>query len=104
MPRQPATRAQPKESGAQTQEPDFEAALQRLEAIVAEMETGQLPLRELIARYEEGLGLARLCSRQLEDARGRIETLTLEPSTTPATPEPGTAAHPSHDDEEPSLF
>ncbi len=37
-----------------TSEPSFEAAMDRLEAIVDQMESGKMMLEELIVRYEEG--------------------------------------------------
>jgi len=55
--------------------PKFEAALQRLEQIVAGLEKGDLPLEESLVLYEEGIKLSRLCHAKLEEAEGRIETL-----------------------------
>jgi exodeoxyribonuclease VII small subunit len=86
---------------------DFEAALQRLETIVAEMEAGRLPLSELLGRYEEGLRLVRLCGNQLDEARRRIETIPLENERDPGTDNAseGTETPPlERDNEEPSLF
>ena len=40
-------------------EPKFESALEKLEKIVDEMESGDLPLDEILKKYEEGSGLAR---------------------------------------------
>jgi exodeoxyribonuclease VII small subunit len=53
----------------------FEAALQRLETIVARLEKGELPLEESLVLYEEGVRLARLCHGKLEEAEGKIELL-----------------------------
>jgi exodeoxyribonuclease VII small subunit len=39
----------------------FEEALQKLESIVEAMEAGDLPLEHLLARYEEGVKLAKIC-------------------------------------------
>ena len=55
--------------------PTFEAALQRLEAIVQRLEKGELPLEESLVLYEEGVRLARLCHGKLEEAEGKIELL-----------------------------
>ena len=41
----------------------FEEALKKLEAIVTKMETEDLPLETLLAKYEEGTRLARTCQR-----------------------------------------
>ncbi|MCX8108423.1 MAG: exodeoxyribonuclease VII small subunit [Verrucomicrobiae bacterium] len=53
----------------------FEEALQRLEAIVSEMESGTLPLEKLIARYEEGVKLVEVCQARLAAAELRIQQL-----------------------------
>ena len=56
-------------------EPKFESALEKLEKIVDEMESGDLPLDEILKKYEEGSGLARYCSKKLTEAEKRIEIL-----------------------------
>jgi exodeoxyribonuclease VII small subunit len=53
----------------------FEEALQKLEAIVETMEAGDLPLESLIARYEEGTRLARICQEKLAEAELKIQQL-----------------------------
>ncbi len=55
--------------------PPFEEALKTLEAIVETMESGDLPLETLIARYEEGTRLARICQEKLADAELKIQQL-----------------------------
>ncbi len=60
------------------QELTFEAALARLEQIVAEMESGQLALEQSIARFEEGMKLSRFCSEQLDAIERRIEVLVRQ--------------------------
>jgi exodeoxyribonuclease VII small subunit len=55
--------------------PPFEEALQRLEAIVETMEAGDLPLETLIARYEEGTRLAKICQEKLAEAEVKIQQL-----------------------------
>ena len=67
--------------------PTFEAALKRLEEIVALMEDEHTPLDEALKRYEEGIGLARFCAMALDEAEKKIEILS-------ATPEGGVAAVP----------
>jgi exodeoxyribonuclease VII small subunit len=56
----------------------FEECLQRLEQIVSALEAGNLPLEESLKVYEEGIALARHCTRYLEDAERRIEILTKD--------------------------
>jgi exodeoxyribonuclease VII small subunit len=71
----------------------FEDALARLEQIVDTLEAGNLPLEESLKAFEEGVGLARTCSRYLEEAERRIELLTKDEAgvlkTEPFAWEPG---------------
>ena len=54
----------------------FEKALERLEKIVEDLESGNLSLDEALKRYEEGVKLSRLCTQKLTQAENKIETLT----------------------------
>lgn len=53
-------------------EPAFEAELARLEAIADRLETGALPLDQLMNGYEEGMQLAEKLQKQLERTRARL--------------------------------
>lgn len=53
----------------------FEEALKKLEGIVAAMESDDLPLETLLARYEEGTKLAKLCQEKLAEAELKIQQL-----------------------------
>jgi len=53
----------------------FEEALKKLEAIVTAMESDDLPLEVLLAKYEEGTRLARTCQEKLEEAELKIQEL-----------------------------
>ena len=53
----------------------FEQAIQRLEKIVADMEGANLPLEDVLKRYEEGTRLVRFCNQKLEEAEKKIEVL-----------------------------
>lgn len=57
-------------------EPTFEEALSQLEALVARLEAGDLPLEEALRAFEEGVRLTRLCAARLEDAERRVHLLT----------------------------
>lgn len=48
--------------------------------MVETMESGQLPLEELISNYERGAKLITHCETVLDDARKRLELLTLKPA------------------------
>jgi exodeoxyribonuclease VII small subunit len=53
----------------------FEAALGKLETIVESMESGDVPLAELLAKFEEGTALLKVCEARLKDAELKIEVL-----------------------------
>jgi exodeoxyribonuclease VII small subunit len=53
----------------------FEEALKKLEAIVEVMESEDLALEDLLAKYEEGTRLARICQDQLAEAELKIQQL-----------------------------
>ncbi len=58
---------------ANTEELSFEQAAQKLEQIVAELEAGELPLAEALAKFEEGMKLKEICAQKLTQAEARIE-------------------------------
>jgi exodeoxyribonuclease VII small subunit len=58
----------------------FEDCLSRLEQIVSALEAGNLPLEDSLKVFEEGIALARHCSRYLDDAERRIELLVKDES------------------------
>ena len=59
-----------------TEDPQsFEDAMQRLDAIVAKLEEDRLPLEEMLARYEEGVALARYCGEKLEAAEQKVRLI-----------------------------
>jgi exodeoxyribonuclease VII small subunit len=60
---------------AKTENLPFEAALKKLETIVEAMESDDLPLETLLARYEEGTRLAQVCQSKLAEAELRIQQL-----------------------------
>ena len=64
----------------------FETALRRLEEIVETLESGDLSLEESIGIFEEGVGLTRTCSRQLEEAEQKVSTLLAETGAPEADP------------------
>lgn len=53
----------------------FEEALKKLQEIVEELESGNIPLDESLAKYEEGIRLVRLCQKKLQEAKKKIEVL-----------------------------
>jgi exodeoxyribonuclease VII small subunit len=67
----------------ETSELNFEQALRALEDIVHKLESGEAPLDESIAMYEEGNRLRALCQQRLDAAKTRIEAITLGPDGAP---------------------
>jgi exodeoxyribonuclease VII small subunit len=64
------------EKKAEPKPPSFEEGLQQLEAIVKEMEGGELPLERALDLFERGMKLSDNCRKQLEEAETRVEILT----------------------------
>ena len=54
----------------------FETALQELETVVKQLESGDLPLEKALELFEKGMGLSDTCRQQLEEAETRVEILT----------------------------
>lgn len=55
--------------------PSFDDGLERLEALVQQLENGSLSLEEALLRFEEGIGLSKELQQQLADAHRRVELL-----------------------------
>jgi exodeoxyribonuclease VII small subunit len=66
----------------------FEEALKELEAIVAELESGQAPLEQSIERYERGARLKAHCEARLEAARLKVERIVVGADGKAARAEP----------------
>ena len=64
----------------------FEAGLQQLEAIVKEMESGELPLERALDLFERGMKLSDTCRKQLEQAETRVEILMKRAGEVQAEP------------------
>ena len=64
----------------------FEAALDRLEKIVKELENGDLPLERSIELFEKGMELSETCRKQLSDAETRVEVLLKRQGRVEAQP------------------
>lgn len=56
----------------------FEAALARLEEIVRSLEKGEASLDDALHLFEEGVKLARLCNKKLDEAESKIEIMINE--------------------------
>ncbi len=67
-------------------EMEFETALKKLESIVGHLEKGELSLEEALKHYEEGVRLADICSKRLNDAEKRVKILLKSGSKLKPTP------------------
>lgn len=63
---------------ARKKEMAFEEAIGALEQIVAEIETGELPLADLMAKYSEGIKLSDFCMKSLKRAEETMDLLVKE--------------------------
>ncbi len=63
----------------------FEEAMDRLDAIVSAMESGEVGVEESIAKYEEAMNLAGHCRQILDQAEQRIRKIQLDPAGQPET-------------------
>ena len=62
----------------------YEAALQELELLVARLESGELPLEQLLAQYQRGAELLKACRDRLQVVEDQVKVLdqgTLKPWT-----------------------
>jgi exodeoxyribonuclease VII small subunit len=66
---------------------NFEGAMDRLEKIVEQMESGKLPLEDLIVRYEEGMNLVKVCQERLTHAEQKIEIIARNSAGKPVVKE-----------------
>jgi exodeoxyribonuclease VII small subunit len=60
----------------------FEAALTKLETIVDSMEQGDVPLADLLGKYEDGTKLLKICEARLKEAELKIEKLRRQKDAT----------------------
>nr|WP_242618745.1 exodeoxyribonuclease VII small subunit [Alteromonas sp. KUL49] len=61
-----------------TSSPSFEETLAELDAIVNEMEGGDLPLHKALEKFERGVALSRLGQKTLEDAEQKVKILLAD--------------------------
>lgn len=59
----------------------FEEAMKRLEEIVEQLESGEVPLEDAIKLFQEGMNLAGFCREKLEWAEQQVEVLVKEENT-----------------------
>jgi len=77
------TTSQRMDDNASLAELSFEDALKQLEAIVRQLESGEVPLNESIALYAKGDVLRRQCEDRLKAAQALIEKISIGPDGVP---------------------
>ncbi len=65
----------------------FESIVARLEQIAKQLESGDTKLEQALALFEEGVRLAKLGNRRLDEAERKIEILLQDDKTAPFRPE-----------------
>jgi exodeoxyribonuclease VII small subunit len=65
-------------AGEKESELALEPALARIEALVAEMENGDLPLETMISRFEEGAKLVKACQEKLDACEKKIKVIAKQ--------------------------
>ena len=66
----------------------FEEAMRELEAVVGQLESGEVELEKSITLYQRGAALKAHCDARLADAQARVEKIRLGEGGTPAGTEP----------------
>ena len=56
----------------------FEVALEDLEGVVEQLETGELALEESLAAFEQGVGLVKYCNQKLTEVEKKVEMLVKD--------------------------
>jgi exodeoxyribonuclease VII small subunit len=56
----------------------FEVALEELEGMVEQLETGELALEESLAAFEKGVGLVKYCNQKLAEVEKKVEMLVKD--------------------------
>jgi exodeoxyribonuclease VII small subunit len=80
MPRVPASKPEPSAPAAPPAPPvDFERTMAELEAVVARLEQGDVPLEEALKAFERGVALTRACQEALAAAEQKVEILLERP-------------------------
>lgn len=59
-------------------EKKFESALEELEQVVEQLESGELSLEDALAAFEKGVGLVRFCNQKLNEVEKKIEMLVRD--------------------------
>ncbi len=61
----------------------FEEAMQELETVVRQLESGKVKLDDAVNAYEKGVALKNLCEEKLKNAKSKIDLLVIGENMTP---------------------
>ncbi len=96
MPDKPSKPSKPaptsKSIGVEAENLTFEQAVERLEAIIGRIESGEIGLEQSIREYEHGVALLKRCRAILEQAEQRVEELTTPKNAPGSSSSPGEEA------------
>ncbi len=59
----------------QSETPSFEENLEKLKEIVEDLESGDLPLKDSLEKFQNGADIIKQCYKELETAELKIETI-----------------------------
>ena len=62
----------------ETTNKNFETALEELEQVVEQLESGELPLDDSLAAFEKGVGLVKFCNQKLNEVEKKVELLVKD--------------------------
>lgn len=62
----------------ETVDKKFESALEELEEVVEQLESGELSLEDSLSAFEKGVGLVRFCNQKLSEVEKKIELLVKD--------------------------
>lgn len=65
----------------------FEEAMQELELVVRQLETGKVKLEDAVTAYERGVALKNICEEKLKNAKSKIDLLVIGDNNTPIATE-----------------
>jgi len=57
---------------------NFESALEDLEQVVEQLESGELALEDSLAAFEKGVGLVKYCNQKLNEVEKKVELLVKD--------------------------
>ena len=65
-------------AGKDTSNIKFESALEDLEGVVEQLETGALSLEDSLTAFEKGVGLVKFCNQKLNEVEKKIDFLVKD--------------------------